>query len=387
MHKELRKMRVCFISHSSGLYGAERSLIETIKGLKNLGVECFAILPVKGPLNEELKKIGISPYIVPYKWWVGKNVPLWRRIARSAINLIMTIPIASIIASLKCDVVYTNTIAVCVGGFAAKLIGKPHIWHIRELGYEQGLEFNLGYKLSLRLIDILSAECIANSKFVARTYSKYIDNSKLKVVYQSVIIENNLLEEALPNSANINSDIKCVIVGSLIEGKGQLDSIKAIGDLVSKGIRARIFIVGDGEQDYLKKLHCFVSENGLSDYVSFVGYIKNPFPFIQAADVLLICSRSEAFGRVIIEAMKVGKPVIGARSGGIVELIQDGFNGFYYEPGDYRDLAEKIKYIWMNPEMARNMGENARKWANGQFTEERYAEEILKILQNVRNDC
>ncbi|MGV8125925.1 MAG: glycosyltransferase family 4 protein [Methanothrix sp.] len=379
-------MKICFISHSSGLYGAERSLIETIKGLKKMGAECYVILPRNGPLIEELKKIGILPYIVPYKWWAGKNVQLWRRIARSAINLIMTLPVALIIAILKCDVVYTNTIAVCVGGFAAKIIGKPHVWHIRELGYEHGLTFDLGYELSLKLIDILSTECIANSKFVAQKYNKYIHNSKLKVVYQSVIIENNLLEEKLPSSTNTDSDIKCVIVGSLSEGKGQLDSIKAIGDMVSKGIRAKIFIVGDGEEDYLKKLQCFVVENGLSDYVSFVGYIKNPFPFIQAADVLLMCSRSEAFGRVVIEAMKVGKPVIGARSGGIVELIQNGFNGFYYEPGDYRDLAEKIKLIWMNPEMAQNMGENARKWATAQFNEKIYQEEILKILQKARND-
>lgn len=81
--------------------------------------------------------------------------------------------------------------------------------------------------------------------------------------------------------------------------------------------------------------------------------------------------------------MKVGKPVIGARSGGTMELIRDGFNGFLYTPGNYKELAEKIQYLYENDDHAQRMGENGYQWASKQFTRDRYGEEVLAILREV----
>ncbi len=109
----------------------------------------------------------------------------------------------------------------------------------------------------------------------------------------------------------------------------------------------------------------------------------SPFPVMQQADILLMCSRKEAFGRVTVEGMKAGKPVIGAGSGGTKELIRDGYNGFLYTFGDYRELAEKVKYLCQHPDEAGQMGENGKQWALEKFNIEHYTEEVLTVLRRL----
>ena len=375
-------MKVCFISHSAAKGGAERSLLELVDVLREKGIEGYVVLPVHGPLVEELTKRGIAFCILPYKWWMGKDSPTWKRVGRILLNLVTIIPLVLRIKRWECDVVYTNTVTVCVGAFAARFLEIPHLWHIHEFGYEDhGLLFDLGSKLSLWLINHLSTICIVVSNAVARQYQHYIDPSKLRVIYQSVSVKKDISAEEVPMAPN--TGIRCIIIGSLQEGKRQEEAILAIGELVHVGINAELFIVGDGNPKYRDYLQKLVSGNELDRYVKFIGYVENPFPFVKSADVVLMCSRNEAFGRVTVEAMKIGKPVIGARSGGTIELIREGFNGFLYTPGDYKELAAKIKYLYEHPDVVRDMGKNGQQWTKERFTQERYGEEVLTILQQL----
>jgi glycosyltransferase involved in cell wall biosynthesis len=102
------------------------------------------------------------------------------------------------------------------------------------------------------------------------------------------------------------------------------------------------------------------------------------------ADVVLMCSRWEAFGRATVEAMLAGKPVIGtANSGGTAELIQDGITGLLYKAGDHDELANKIQFLYENPQEKLKLGAAARLWATGRFTQERYAKETFTLLSEV----
>ena len=87
-------MRVCFVLHSSGKSGAERANLELIDGLQNKGIKCFAILPTYGAMIGELKKREIPVKIISYKRWTApKGFPLWKKIARIVLNLIMITPV------------------------------------------------------------------------------------------------------------------------------------------------------------------------------------------------------------------------------------------------------------------------------------------------------
>jgi glycosyltransferase involved in cell wall biosynthesis len=374
-------MKICFISHSSDKFGAERALLELIDALKGK-IESYVILPRSGPLVEEFKKRNITYCVLPYRWWVGKKFPIWKRIARIILNLFTWIPITIRIKGWKCNIVYTNTISVCVGALAAKLLGLPHVWHIHEFGYEgHRLVFDFGEKFSLWFMNRFSDAIIINSYAVAKKYQKYFPLSKIKVIYQAVNVPQEINESEV--HIQKNDKFYCAIAGSLQEGKRQEEAILAINELVRRGINVELLIIGKGELKYKKYLKDLVAKNHLTNYVRFLGYIDNPFPYIKAVDVILVCSRYEAFGRVTIEAMKLGKPVIGAKSGGTLELIQEGFNGFLYTPGNYKELAEKITFLYEHPEIARQIGENAKRWANQHFTQEKYGNEVFKILNDL----
>lgn len=380
-------LKVCFVSHSSPKTGAGGALLELIDTLKKRNVKCYAIVPGYGPLTTDLESREIVYSVFPYHWWMSHSSPIWNRMKRSAWNLGMAILVARRIKQWKCDIVFTNTVTICVGALAAKFLCLPHIWYIHEFGYEDhGLIFDLGGRFSLWLVDRLSSVCIVNSYAVAQKYQRYITSSKLKVVYYSMNLAQRLSAREVAPAAQYGNGIRCIIVGALRKGKKQEDAIQAIGKLVRGGIKASLLIVGPADPRYATHLYDLVTKNKLDEYVKFVSCVENPFPLMQSADVVLMCSRREAFGRVTVEAMLAGKPVIGARSGGTIELIRDGFNGLLYTPGDYEELAEKIKYLYEHLDEARQMGENGLRWAEKRFTEERYGEEMLSVLKQLLVD-
>lgn len=161
-------MRVCFVLHSPALGGAKRSNLELIDALRKRGVECFALLPKYGPVIKELERRDVPFKVFPYGRWVAaESAPLWYRVYSMTLNLAMTPRVVRQLKIWNPDVV-TNTITVCVGAFAAKILNVPHIWYIREFGYEDHkLIYILGSKISLQLMNRLSTACIACSHAVA----------------------------------------------------------------------------------------------------------------------------------------------------------------------------------------------------------------------------
>jgi len=378
-------MKVCFVLHSSRKGGAERVNLELIDGLKNKGIQCFAILPSYGPLLEELKKRNVPLKVIKYKWWMRKEgSPLWKRVGRLVINLIMIVPIAIQAKKWRVNIIYTNTITIYVGAFVAKIIRLPHIWHIHEFGYEDyRLCFDFGEKIAMWIMEQLSDVFFVGSRAVMEKYLKFFPARKIKLIYYAVSVTNENSCKILKIKMQLQeaSGIKCMIVGSLYKGKYQEDAIKAIGKLIDEEIDVRLYIIGEGELKYKQYLENLIIRGALENHVQFLGYIDNPFPLIQQADILLMCSRKEAFGRVTVEGMKAGKPVIGANSGGTKELIRDHYNGFLYTFGDYHELAEKVKYLCQHPDEARQMGENGKQWALEKFNIEHYTEEVLTVLR------
>jgi glycosyltransferase involved in cell wall biosynthesis len=107
-------------------------------------------------------------------------------------------------------------------------------------------------------------------------------------------------------------------------------------------------IVGSGNDEYVKSIKRLVFEKGLENNVKLLGYMDNPLHVMAESDAFLMCSRNEAFGRVTLEAMSIGCPVVGACSGGTEELLELGKYGLLYKPGDCDDLGKKILDLLSN---------------------------------------
>lgn len=382
-------MKVCFVSHSSEYGGAERAMIETMDALMGRGVECFVLLHGTGPLSRELNDRNIPFHVLPFGYWMGWETTSLRTRMKGIIkSLAASFSAARRIRGWGCDVICTNTITICTGAVASAILRLPHVWYIQEFGYEDhGLVFYLGQRLSLKIMNAFSAAYVACSVSVADKYRQWLTPSKVKVSYYSMHSVRALMgpEEGRDSSIPVSPRagcFRCAIVGKIIEGKNQEDAVRAARELVKTGVKIELLIVG-GESQYRKYLDRLVHESGLTDFVKFVGYVQNPLRIMQDSDVILVCSRSEAFGRVTVEGMLAGKPVIGARSGGTSELIGDGFNGFLYTPGNFAELADRIRYLHDNPEAAARLGRNGRNWASARFNRDRHGREILSLLSSL----
>jgi glycosyltransferase involved in cell wall biosynthesis len=118
-----------------------------------------------------------------------------------------------------------------------------------------------------------------------------------------------------------------------------------------------------------------------------VPFTDDPYSYFASSDVALMCSGCEAFGRVTVEAMKFGKPVIGSRAGGTRELIRDGWNGLLYEPGNPEDLAAKISRLSDHRQLLAQMGVNAKAWSHSTFRPDQYGSQLEKAFQEVLSDA
>jgi glycosyltransferase involved in cell wall biosynthesis len=377
-------MRVCFVSHTAGRYGAELALLELLQGLISLRVTCLVLVPAKGPLLIELDRLNIEWRVVRFPPWISRRSSLLHRIGRTIKALVISFPMARIIAEWRCDIVYTNTTVIAAGALAACFARKPHVWHSHESGYHNyNLKFDLGHRLVALLMNRFSARIIVNSSSVKNDYTNYIKPDKISVIYQSVTIEDEV--HCTQSKPEIGKPLfRCAIIGSLHAWKGQDEAIKALSEVVRRGVDAHLWVVGDGDRRFTLVLREQVRDQGLEQRVTFVGYVNDPVQFIRMSNVTLVCSKWEAFGRVIVESMLAGKPVIAtANSGGTAELIEEGKTGLLYERGNPTEFADKIQYLYENPEFASKLGQAGYAWAVGRFTQKRYASQILDIFRQV----
>ena len=266
-------MRVCFVSHTAARNGAELALLELLQGLHRLGVQCLVFVPKKGPLLEELDRLNIEWRVVSYPWWWklrGKSLP--RRVFRTLHGFAAAARIAVVLRRWRCDVVVTNTVAVATGAFAAWLARKPHVWHLHESAYrDTRITFDVGNRLAIRLIDGLSAVIVAVSGAVASDYSPYIKRDRMRVVYQSVTLHTEI-EEKLDRNPDNSCCFECCMVGSIQPWKGQDEAIKALSELVRRGVDAHLLVVGDGDKRFTAALRKQVKDYGLEQRVTFSGY-------------------------------------------------------------------------------------------------------------------
>jgi glycosyltransferase involved in cell wall biosynthesis len=275
----------------------------------------------------------------------------------------------------------SNTLAFPHGAVAAALEHVPHVWYVHEFGREDLGPMVYGDPGSFRLIGLLSQRVIANSDAVAQKLRRYIPTNKVRVIYYAVEVP-----ELSPPVRSENGAFRLLTLGRTTVGKGQEDSVRATAVLADLGVDVRLTLVGGGQQNaYRRQLAELVSESPARGRVVFEDSTPSPFAYLAEADVFLMTSRCEAFGRVTIEAMKAARPVVATRSGGNVELVRDDWNGLLYRPGDPGDLARQVKRLHDDRALASELGANAEAWARETFTFERYCDQLLAVLSEAAN--
>lgn len=375
-------VRILFVSHSPLLYGAELSLYELVKGLRMTRlVDPEVVFPSKGPLVRRLRDLGIRTWIVPFFPWTDPTLArremfgLLRRNVKAVYHFLRLFRIT------KPTLIVTNTLTIPSAAVAAYLAGTPHLWYAHEYAVEAyGISFHWGYGRSLKFVRFLSDLVLVPSQALRNHLSHWIPNDQLRVLHYAI---ETPTPPGQSTSDRTRRPLRLVVIGHKMKGKRQEDAIRALAILRRKGLNLVLSLVGSGDADYVRFLRRLAEELTVQPWIDFVDFTENPFAFLESAHIALSCSGLESFGRVVVEAMRYRRPVIGARSGGTEELIKDGWNGLLYEPGNATDLAGRIEALYDDPELADRLASNAEAWARERFSTQNYTRDFISFASEV----
>ena len=145
----------------------------------------------------------------------------------------------------------------------------------------------------------------------------------------------------------------------------RVEDVIGIFALVRKNRKARLLMVGDGPER--PKAEWLANTHNVAQDVQFVGKQNDMSELLAISDVLLLPSELESFGLVALEAMACEVPVIATRVGGVPEVVRDGIDGFLYDVGDVRGMADGCLSILNKPHFRDDLGRAAREHANRDF--------------------
>jgi glycosyltransferase involved in cell wall biosynthesis len=379
-------MHICFVSRGIA-GGAGASMIDLVDVLLAEGARVSMICAIDDWVAREMRQRNVPVRILHFESWTHKHAPppawqCWTK--RVGAHLLRGSAVGRELKQLRPDVVVTNTLTICEGAIGARLASIPHVTHVREFGdRDHGLQFEYGAQRSMSILNSLSSKIVFISHALAKAYNEQVPDARAAVVYNTPRVPQESIAAADVWQRPADQPFTCAIVGGISEGKRQHEAIAAVKHLRDEGIEVTLNVVGKGGQANVQRLADQVRRDGLGDRVTLVGHSDRPYEYMIESDVVLVCSRCEAFGRVTVEAMKVRRPVIGSNAGGTPELIDDQRTGLLYEAGNVPDLAEKIRWMLEHPQKRVAMGERAANIARAKFTLQRYGHDVLTVLNEV----
>ena len=160
--------------------------------------------------------------------------------------------------------------------------------------------------------------------------------------------------------------------------------IAAVKKLLKQGLHVRALIVGHAmKEEYLQELQKQVAEENLQDKIIFTGFTTQAQQLMQLLDCLVLATKKETFGLVLIEAMAAGVAVIGTNNAGPLEIIDDNETGLLFEKGSSNDLAEKIKLLVEDESFRKKLAESGKMKAHEVFESQKQFAKLQKILEEL----
>ena len=179
-------------------------------------------------------------------------------------------------------------------------------------------------------------------------------------------------------------------IGRLDRLKNQAILIEAAGKLTKRYKNKIHFIIVGDETDsvtgrnYKNELIENINRNNLQNYFSFFEFSDEVEKYFSVLDIFILTTPKESFGLVLTEAMAMAKPIIASNSGGPVEIIQDGINGFLFEPNDVEDLISKLSNLISNENLRIDMGKKSKEIVKQKFDLNKKVQEYLVLFERLQ---
>jgi len=379
--------RLLLIQLSSSRDGSALSGLQLLDSFKQAGWETHVFFGHDGPMVGTYADQGHATRIHAHKNWLRQPMP-WQLLRNRRHAQIDGRNMLARMRSLAPTLVYVNSGASYAGAWAAKKLGIPAVWHVRELMSDEGGELIApwGFKESVRRAFCTMTQArVANSRYVAKAI--FGADQDVRVIHNAV--DNAYFEpRQAPAEARthlgIPVDSSVVgIPGTLRPVKGHAFAMRALAPWILAAGHRRLLISGDTRSAHASAVLELSSALGIRHRTDFVGSLPDMRVFYDACDIALVASASESFGRVAAEAMARGIPLVSTRSGALPEIVRDQLTGLTVDYGDESALAQAVETLHQDRLLSQQLVERAHKDVRTRFTASTYSRETQRVAEDV----
>jgi glycosyltransferase involved in cell wall biosynthesis len=356
--------------------GVERGTIDVAAAIVKAGGKA-TVVSAGGPMVRELEKVGAKHVTMRVD---SKNAfDLWRNVR----------PLVRLIKKERVDLVHARSRAPAwTARNAARKAGVPFV-----TTFHGTYNFRSWFKKRYNAIMASGDRVIAISEFIAAHIKKNyrVPAERIEVIHRGVDLDvfaphavpvariTTLAERwRLPDGVPI-----VMLPGRLTRWKGQTVFLQALAKLGTVECMGVIVGGDQGRTSYREELESKIKALGLGAKVRLVGDTNDMAAAFMLADVVVSASTDpEAFGRVIVEAQAMGRPVIATKHGAAPETVLDGVTGWLVEPGNPEALANAIRAtLDITSDQRRKIAEAAERHARGKFSKDGMCAQTLALYQ------
>ena len=362
-------MKILFLDQTGKLGGAEQALVDIAAPYRET---CLVGLFEDGPFRSLLEQQQIQVHVLATQpIQVRKDSSFLQGL--SSLSQLAPLIFKVVLLSRNYDLIYANTQkALVVGALASFFSRRPLVYHLHDILSANHFS-QTNRRLAVTLANRFASLVLANSEATQAAFVAAGGHPGItEIIYNG--FEPKLYQSPEPNSTQVRQQLGLngrFVVGHfsrLSPWKGQHILLEALAHC-SEDVTA--ILVGDalfGEQDYAEQLRKQLTVLGLEKRVQFLGFRSDIVSLMAACDLVAHTSTApEPFGRVIVEAMLCGRPVVAAQAGGVVELVEQGLTGWLVPPGDPLQLAAAITTCRTQPEHTATIAQRAQLQASQRF--------------------
>jgi len=390
-------LRIGFFDHTAQVSGAEISLLGLLAHLQEHEQDRYVpvLICPPGELVERARAHGVAvvPLAVPPFGFTTNP----RRLLAYGVGIVRTAwRLRALARREQLALIHVNSVrAGLIACAAAPWHRLPIICHVRDVLPARALS-----RLVFRLLRRADALVAISASVAAAVAADPVLRRKVRIIYNGVDVPALVAQAARPPAGPAlrarllpaTAGPLLGVVGQLTPWKGQSDAIAAFGRLAPAYPRAHLLIAGEAKfthasarydtRAYAAALRAQAARLGLAGRVHFLGQQAAIAPLLRLLDLLLVPSWEEPFGRVVIEALALGVPVIGTRAGGIPEIL-DAPVDLLVPPRNPAALAAGVDALLRDPARRAAIARTGQERVHARFTLARHGAAVTALYAHV----
>jgi glycosyltransferase involved in cell wall biosynthesis len=380
------RRRILYVHPNSEVGGSDAGLLRMIAALDPATTEASVVLPAEGPYTAAMRQAGARIHLLPMMQLRTLPSPVYQ--ARYLARFIPTVRrLAALIRQDGADLVHSNSLYCLYGAFAARLAGRPHVWHLREIPPRIPVAKPALGRLVLGLSRMVMSMSDACSRELLG--ARWTD-PRVRTIPEGLDLARWTRDPAqrpLRAELGLRPDAPLLgFVARLDPWKGLEVFLDAAARVAPRFPEAAFVVIGGppaGFEGYRDRMVARARAHGLDGRLHFLGMRPPETMPALMGDLDVFCHTSvtpEPFGFVVIEAMAMGCAVVATRAGGPLEIIEEGVSGLLTPPGDAPALAGAMEALLADPARRRALAAGARARVEARYTLEACGAQIRAFV-------